>query len=196
MGRRLGRQRGKAWWPASSGVAGVSPYEEKRGGGDGSGRQPHGAERGVVRAADSDAAMTGAVTVGRARRCATRKKRGKCSGTRGKKGRRLRKGSSRVTRGGDTGRGSGPGPELGARAMERGRAAHERGKGWREGGGRVSRAWNTWAGRGEGKKWVGPEGTGGFSIYLNKIQLAQNILIKGWTYLAPKILNKIWLERD
>jgi hypothetical protein len=33
MGRRLGRQRGKAWWPASSGVAGVSPYEEKRGGG-------------------------------------------------------------------------------------------------------------------------------------------------------------------
>jgi hypothetical protein len=149
----------------------------------------------VVRAADSDAAMTGAVTVGRARRCATRKKRGKCSGTRGKKGRRLRKGSSRVTRGGDTGRGSGPGPELGARAMERGRAAHERGKGWREGG-RVSRAWNTWAGRGEGKKWVGPEGTGGFSIYLNKIQLAQNILIKGWTYLAPKILNKIWLERD
>jgi hypothetical protein len=46
------------------------------------------------------------------------------------------------------------------------------------------------------KKWVGPEGTGGFLIYSNKFQLARNVLINGWTYQAPKIPNKICPKRD
>jgi hypothetical protein len=44
------------------------------------------------------------------------------------------------------------------------------------------------------EKWVGSEGTGRLSIYSNKFQLAQNVLIKGWTYQAPKNPNKIWME--
>jgi hypothetical protein len=46
----------------------------------------------------------------------------------------------------------------------------------------------------EKEKWAGPKGTGGFLIYSNKFQLAQNVLIIGWTYQALKIPNKIWLE--
>jgi hypothetical protein len=36
-----------------------------------------------------------------------------------------------------------------------------------ERGRHVGHAWNTWAGRGEGKR-AGPEGTRGYSIYSNK----------------------------
>jgi hypothetical protein len=83
--RRLGRQRGKVWRPVSSGVAGASPYGEKRRGvGDGSSRRPRDTEGGGLRTADSDAATMGAVTVKRAPRCAARKKRGTTLGHPGK----------------------------------------------------------------------------------------------------------------
>jgi hypothetical protein len=48
---------------------------------------------------------------------------------------------------------------------------------------------------GEKMEWAEPEGTGGFSIYLNKFQLAQNVLIKRWTYQASKFVNKICMKR-
>jgi hypothetical protein len=64
------------------GVAGAS-HTRKRGGGTGL-AGGYAVQKGVVRAADSDAATVGTVTVRRARRCAAQKKRGKALGHPGK----------------------------------------------------------------------------------------------------------------
>jgi hypothetical protein len=71
---RCGGQRARGGWR--------EPYEEKRGGTGLAGG--YAVQKGVVRAADSDAATVGTVTVRRARRCAAQKKRGKALGHPGK----------------------------------------------------------------------------------------------------------------
>jgi hypothetical protein len=45
------------------------------------------------------------------------------------------------------------------------------------------------------RSWVGPERTMTFEIYSNQFQTSSIFLTKRWTYQAPKIPNKIWLER-
>jgi hypothetical protein len=50
-----------------------------------------------------------------------------------------------------------------------------------------------WAGPGI-EKWAEPTGAGEFLIFQIKLKQARTILIKRWTYQAPDIPNKIWLE--
>jgi hypothetical protein len=52
-----------------------------------------------------------------------------------------------------------------------------------------------WAGLEKKEAWAEPEGTGTFLIYSNEFKLVRIVLIKRWTYWAPKTPNKIWLER-
>jgi hypothetical protein len=51
-------------------------------------------------------------------------------------------------------------------------------------------------GSAQGKgKWAEPEGIGRFLFIQINFKLFRTILSKRKTYQAPKILNKIWMER-
>jgi hypothetical protein len=137
-----------------------------------------GAEKKGVRAADSDEATAGAVT------------RGKTLGHPGQESKEGEEGiqpsdMAEGTRGVATvwGRSS-------ERARRRGVGRLVSGEKGQRVRGRVGHAWNTWTSRGEGKKWVGPEGTGGFLIYSNKFQLARNVLLMG----GPTRLQKFQIK--